>query len=576
LPFYPQFQKNPLEVVKEAEASGAKNDEAVVTYAVEQLKDRKLKFSVEDPDAPENWPRVWFIWRGNALYASAKGHEYMLRHYLGTHSNAIAPEQAADSVREVTWDEHAPTGKMDLVVDLNFRMDTSALYSDIILPSASWYEKDDLNTTDLHSYIHPMGAAVPPCWESKPDWEIFRMLAGKLSELAPTHFPKPFRDVVATPLLHDTADEIAQPVVRNWRQDECDAVPGKTMPHLTVVERDYPNLVHRYCSLGPGLRDEGVEDHGVHMQVADLYDEFAREVGAYEWGGARYPSLVYPENAANAILTFAPETNGEVAYRGFQYAERNVGLPLSDLAAGNRGIRFDFKALMDQPHRFLTSPCWTGITNAGRAYTAYAINVERLVPWRTLTGRQHFYLDHEAYRAFGESLPTFKPKVGPDMVASKPVGPTVMLNWLTPHGKWHIHTTYYDDLRMLTLSRGVEPIWLNESDADEIGVRDNDWVEAWNDNGVVVTRAVVSARMPKGVCFLYHSPERTIAFPKSPVRNDGRGGGTNSATRMRLKPVLMAGGYGQHCYRFNDNGPPAPDRDSYVFVHKLEGPPRWH
>ena len=26
-----------------------------------------LKFSVEDPDAPENWPRVWFIWRGNAI-----------------------------------------------------------------------------------------------------------------------------------------------------------------------------------------------------------------------------------------------------------------------------------------------------------------------------------------------------------------------------------------------------------------------------------------------------------------------------------------------------------------------------
>ena len=38
-------------------------------------------------------------------------------------------------------------------------------------------------------------------------------------------------------------------------------------------------------------------------------------------------------------------------------------------------------------------------------------NVERLIPWRTLTGRQHLYLDHEAYRAFGESLPTFKPRI---------------------------------------------------------------------------------------------------------------------------------------------------------------------
>ena len=36
---------------------------------------------------------------------------------------------------------------------------------------------------------------------------------------------------------------------------------------------------------------------------------------------------------------------------------------------------------------------------------------------------------------------------------------------MTPHGKWHIHSTYYDDLRMLTLSRGVEPFWLNDKDA---------------------------------------------------------------------------------------------------------------
>ena len=48
---------------------------------------------------------------------------------------------------------------MDLVVDLNFRMDSSALYSDIVLPAASWYEKTDLNSTDLHSFIHPLSAS---------------------------------------------------------------------------------------------------------------------------------------------------------------------------------------------------------------------------------------------------------------------------------------------------------------------------------------------------------------------------------------------------------------------------------
>jgi len=141
LPFYPQFNKNPLELVKEAEAAAAGSPEKIADYTVQQLKEGKLKFSVEDPDAAENWPRVWFIWRGNVLMSSGKGHEYFLKHYLGTHTNAIAEDLAQDDVKEVTWHEKAPQGKMDLVVDLNFRMDTSALYSDIVLPAATWYEK---------------------------------------------------------------------------------------------------------------------------------------------------------------------------------------------------------------------------------------------------------------------------------------------------------------------------------------------------------------------------------------------------------------------------------------------------
>ena len=130
---------------------------------------------------------------------------------------------------------------------------------------------------------------------------------------------------------------------------------------------------------------------------------------------------------------------------------------------------------------------------------------------------------------------------------STEAGKTLMLNYLTPHGKWHIHTTYGDNQRMTTLSRGVEPFWINERDAAEIGVVDNDWVEVYNDNGVVVTRAAVSARIPRGICIQYHAPERT-SVPKSPLRNYRRAGGHNSLTRVRLKPNLMVGGYGQFTF----------------------------
>ena len=573
LPFFPQFNKNPLDLVKEAEAAGAKTHDEVTASVVGQLKDGKLKFAVEDPDAPENWPRVWFIWRGNALMASAKGHEYFLKHYLGTHTNTIAEDMGKDSVREVAWHDQAPQGKMDLVVDLNFRMDTSALYSDIILPAATWYEKADLNSTDMHSFIHPLSAAVPPCWESKSDWQIFQAVSKKFSELAKRHFPEPVWDVVASPLAHDTAAEIAQPSLLDWKKGEVEAIPGKTMPALRVVARDYKNLYNQFISFGPLVRANGLGAHGTHYNVEDVYDEAVRTLPTVNWSGKRYPSLANDEGVCDIILRFATVTNGELAYRSYKDIEEKVGLPLTKLAEGNRGVRVSYKELQSRPQRFVNSPMWSGLTENGRAYSPFTYNVECLVPWRTLTGRQHFYLDHPGYIQFGEHLPTYKPKPLPaqyaDLRVSQEVGPTKMLNYLTPHGKWHIHSTYGDNHRMTTLSRGIEPLWMNDEDAADIDIADNDWVEVHNDNGVVVTRAVVSARIPRGICIQYHSPERTLSVPTSPLRKNRRAGGHNSLTRTRLKPNLMVGGYGQFTYHFNYWGPTGCNRDTHVFVRKL-------
>ncbi len=573
LPFYPQFPKNSIDLVKEVEAEGATTNEQVVRRTVEDLKAKKLKFSVEDPDAKENWPRVWFIWRGNALMASSKGHEYFLRHYLGTHDNAVAQDMAQDSVKEVVWHEIAPHGKMDLVIDLNFRMDTSALYSDIVLPAATWYEKADLNSTDMHSFIHPLSAAVSPCWESKSDWDIFKAVAKKFSEMAAHHFPDPVKDIVATPLAHDSVAEIAQPDIKDWINGEVEAIPGKSMPQFTIVTRDYKNLYNQYISLGPLVRQNGLGAHGTKYAIDDFYDEMLITRPTTSFDGKTYPSLQKDVEVCDAILHLATVTNGELAYRSYKNMEEKVGLPLAQLAEKNRGTRVSYKGLQGAPMRLLNSPMWSGLTENGRAYSAFTYNVETLVPWRTLTGRQHFYLDHPGYIQFGEHLPTYKPKPLPtqysDLRFTTEAGKSKMLNFLTPHGKWHIHSTFGDNQRMTTLSRGVEPFWMSDKDAEELGINDNDWVEVYNDHGVVVTRAAVSARIPRGICIIYHSPERTYSVPKSPMRNNRRAGGHNSLTRTRLKPNLMVGGYGQFTYHFNYWGPIGCNRDTHVLVRKL-------
>jgi nitrate reductase alpha subunit len=577
MPFYPQFNKSSLEL---ASQSGAKDDDGIKKYVLESLKDKSLGYAAGDVDAPENFPRVWYIWRGNAIGGSMKGQEYCAKHYLGTNTdNITAKDQAA--TEEVKWHDVAPVGKMDLVIDLNFRMDSSALYSDIVLPSASWYEKADINSTDMHSFIHPLGEAIPPVWEAKTDWEIFSNIAKSTSEVAKIHLPGIQKDVVTAPLVHDTADEITQPTIKDWFKGECEAIPGKTMHKIAVQERDYTEIYDKYIRLGPNMRD-GAGAHGSFYETDDVYDEmiesnhFVTELEEYK--GKVYPSLKKDISAIDAVLHLSSVTNGKLSNRAYKNAEKKTGLKLKDIAKGQEHLRITYKKLTQNIRRYNTSPVWSGLIDTDRAYAAYTYNVEKMVPWRTLTGRQHTYIDHELYIAHGEHLPTYKPspnkEVYGDLRETVTSGNAKVLSCLTPHGKWHIHSTYMDNIRMLTLSRGIEPCWISEQDAADLGINDNDWVEVVNDNGVYTTRACVSSRIPKGVTIVYHTIERTIGLPLTDKREGFKGGtrsgGNNAVTRVRLKPNLLAGGYGQFTYYFNYWGPVAVNRDTHVVVRKKD------
>ena len=327
MPFYPQFNKSNLDIVKDAREAGAQDEKGVIDYVVGKLKSEEILHSVVDPDDPINFPRVWFIWRGNALMSSAKGHEYMLNHYLGTHHNDIADEVAGESVQDIVYKDQAPSGKMDLVIDINFRMDTSALYSDIVLPTASWYEKADLNSTDLHSFIHPLSAAIPPVWESKTDWQIFQIIAQKVSEMAKTHLNQPVTDLVNIPLSHDSIDEISQPKLQDWSKGECEPIPGKTMHKMKLVERDYTLIYQKFISLGDGVAKNGLGAHGNHYMCDDIYAEMLENKNhVQEFNGQEYPSLKEDVEAADAVLSLSTLTNGKLNYRAYENMEKKTGV----------------------------------------------------------------------------------------------------------------------------------------------------------------------------------------------------------------------------------------------------------
>ena len=571
LPSYPTFNRNPIDIVNDAQAEGIDPKD----YVVRELKSGNLSFACEDPDAPENFPRVLTVWRANLLGSSGKGNEYFLHHLLGADgAHTMAETPAENRPREVKWHDEAPTGKVDLLVSLDFRMTSTGLFSDVLLPAATWYEKYDLSSTDMHPYIHAFNAAIAPPWQTKSDYDTFQQMAKVFSALAPKHLGVS-SDIVALPLQHDTPTEIGQPggKVLDWKLGECEPIPGKTMPSLVVVERDYGAIADKMGALGPNVENLGTVVKGVTLKQAETVERLKRLNGTVHGGVADgRPKLATAEQACEAILALSGVSNGEIAVAGFEALEKRTGVKLADLAAEHAGKHITFADTQSRPQGVITSWEWSGSEHGGRRYSPFTINVERKKPWHTLTGRQHFFVDHDWMNDLGEQFPTFKPPLDLNRVANYPqIGEVseagVTVRYLTPHSKWSIHSEYQDNFFMLALSRGGPDIWMSVEDAAKIGVNDNDWIEAVNGNGIVVARAVVTHRMPEGTVYMYHAKDRTVDVPR--VEATGKRGGIhNSLTRLLLKPSHLIGGYAQLSYGFNYYGPTGNQRDEVTVIRR--------
>jgi nitrate reductase / nitrite oxidoreductase, alpha subunit len=444
-----------------------------------------------------------------------------------------------------------------------------------VLPTATWYEKNDLNTSDMHPFIHPLSQAVDPAWQARSDWDIYKGFAKAFSEVCVGHLGVE-KDVVMTPLMHDTPAELAQPLdVKDWKRGECDLIPGKTAPNFTVVERDYPATYARFTSLGPLMEKVGNGGKGIAWNTAEEVRQLAELNGKVHTEGptkglAKIESDI---DATEVILMLAPETNGHVAVKAWEALSKITGRDHTHLALHREDEKIRFRDVQAQPRKIISSPTWSGLESEKVSYNAGYTNVHELIPWRTLTGRQQFYQDHTWMRAFGEEFSSYRPPI--DMKALhgmqgiKPNGhKEIALNFITPHQKWGIHSTYSDNLMMLTLNRGGPVVWLSEDDAKAAGIEDNDWIELFNANGAIAARAVVSQRVKPGMTLMYHAQEKIINTPGSEITGQ-RGGIHNSVTRIVTKPTHMIGGYAQQSYGFNYHGTIGTNRDEFVIVRKM-------
>jgi complex iron-sulfur molybdoenzyme family reductase subunit alpha len=369
-------------------------------------------------------PRSLIVWRANYLN-QAKGNEAILKSL---------------------WKD------LDLIVDINFRMDTTALYSDVVLPASSYYEKTDLNSTDCHSFIHPFSKALDPLFESKTDWDIFKALAQKVEERAKAR----------------------------------------------------------------GMTEFDDKDLGWKRDFSKLYADWSAN-----------GELETDEQACDFILSHSAETKG-MTYRDLQ----------------------------DHPKRFVaTDPeAWNSDVEEGRAYTPFTHQVEKKRPWRTLTGRQQFYIDHDWFLELGEQLPVHKDPQD---------NPKYPLYWNTPHGRWSIHSTWRDNRYLLRLQRGLPIVYIHPDDAQARGIKDNDWVKVFNTEGHAIVKAKLLPGEKQGRLTMYHGWEKYLGFQE---------GGWQSLTYIKIKPTQLIGGYGHLNFRLNYWGPTGNNRDIKVEVAKYNGP----
>ncbi|MDO8302847.1 MAG: molybdopterin dinucleotide binding domain-containing protein, partial [Sedimentisphaerales bacterium] len=233
------------------------------------------------------------------------------------------------------------------------------------------------------------------------------------------------------------------------------------------------------------------------------------------------------EDACNFILANAPETKG-MTYRSIQ----------------------------DKPMRFIkTDPeAWNSDIEEGRTYTPFTHQIEKKMPWRTLTGRQQFYIDHPWYLDGSEQLPVHKEPLD---------DPEFPLYWNTPHGRWSIHSTWRDNRYMLRLQRGMPIVYLHPDEAASRGIADNDWVRIFNNTGQAIVCAKILPGEKCGRLTMYHGWERYLGF---------QGGGWQSLTYIKIKPTQLIGHYGHLNFKLNYWGPTGNNRDIKVQIEKYTGP----
>jgi nitrate reductase alpha subunit len=72
------------------------------------------------------------------------------------------------------------------LVSIDWRWNATALYSDVVLPACTWYEKTStfMVGSPVQPFVHIVNQAALPLYDSIGEWKMFCLLARKIEERA--------------------------------------------------------------------------------------------------------------------------------------------------------------------------------------------------------------------------------------------------------------------------------------------------------------------------------------------------------------------------------------------------------
>ena len=278
----------------------------------------------------------------------------------------------------------------------------------------------------MHPFVNSFNPAIAPPWQTRTDWDAFTTIAAAFSGLA-AHPPgrahatwSPRRCCTTRP------DELATPHgrVRDWKAGDCEPVPGSRCPSSSRSSATTARSPTRWPRSARCWTPSAPTTKGVTFEVDKELEYLRHKNGTVRGGVADGRPVDRPRRAG---------VRGDPgAVRHHQRPPRHPGLPAPWRAAparssptsppSTRASRSPSPTPSPGRSPVITSPEWSGSESGGRRYSPFTINVERLKPWHTLTGRQHFFLDHDWIAELGEWLPVYRPPLNMHALFGEPRG----------------------------------------------------------------------------------------------------------------------------------------------------------